>query len=446
MVQKIIDIIPPGKNEPTPVLQPKVEVRQISQIGEDRVVHKPIERKSFSAPAEEKEIKFSLPKAPQKRTSVLILSLLVLIIVGAGCYFSLSKADIYIWPETEIKNFEIKATVDKSVIDINVSDKLIPGRIFEADKIVLEEFSSTGKITKEVKAEGIIRVYNNYSSSPQILIINTRFMSVEGKLFRSLERITVPGATVEKGKVVTPGYVDAKVRADKAGPEYNIGASTFSIPGFVGTDKYTKFYGKSTESMTGGEAQEAPQVTSEDLEKAKISVTDQAIKECEDAIKSEITQGFILPDKSLKTSVVESFSLANLKAELEKFSYQVKAHSSALAFNKSDMDNFVKAFINQQIPQNKNINEESLEINYSVDEVDFDAGKIAISIQARAKIYSGVNENSLKEGLVGKNLAETKIFLENQPQTVKSEVKFWPFWVKRVPKDLDRVYLQLRFD
>ncbi|MFA4998730.1 MAG: hypothetical protein WC514_01800 [Candidatus Paceibacterota bacterium] len=443
MVQKIIDIIPPGKKEPTPVPQPSVEIKRVLSIGEERVIHRPVERKSFPV-AEEREIKFSSPRASRK--GILILVLLALVTVGAGCYFTLSKADIFIWPETEIKNLEIKATIDKSVSDIDVSNALIPGKIFEVEKTVLQEFPSTGKITKEVKAEGIIRVYNNYSSSQQILIANTRFMSVEGKLFRSVERITVPGGTIEKGKVVTPGYVDAKVRADKAGPEYNIDASTFSIPGFVGTDKYTKFYGKSTEPMKGGEARVVPQVTAEDLERAKTSVTDEALKECKEAIKSEILQDFILPDNSLKTDIVETFSLAAPKAELEKFSYQVKARSTALAFKKTDMDNFVKAYIIQQIDYDKKINEESLEVNYSVDTVDFNTGKITVSIQARAKIYSDIDKNSLKEGLVGKDLAETKIFLENQPQMVKSEVKFWPFWVKRVPNDLERVYLQLRFD
>ncbi len=445
MVQKIIDIIPPDKKEPATVPQPSVEIKRVMSIGEERVIHRPVEKKSFPAP-EEREIKFSSPRASRKGVSVLLLVLLVLITVGAGCYFTLSKADIFIWPETEIKNFEIKATISKAVSDVDVSDALIPGKVFEAEKTVLQEFPSTGKITKEVKAEGIIRVYNNYSSSPQILVATTRFISVEGKLFRSLERITVPGGTVEKGKVVTPGYVDVKVRADKAGPEYNIDASTFSIPGFVGTDKYTKFYGKSTEPMKGGESREALQVTSEDLEKAKASVTDEALKECEEAVKSEIPQDFILPDKSSKTDIIEIFSLAATKAELEKFSYQVKARSTALAFKKADMDNFVKAYILQQIDYDKKINEESLEINYSVGTVDFDTGKIAVSVQVRAKIYSDIDKNSLKQGLAGKDLAETKIFLENQPQMVKSEVKFWPFWVKKVPDDIERVYLQLRFD
>jgi len=444
MVQKIIDIIPPDKKGQVSVIQSNIEAEQPVHIEEEKRVHRSVEKKSFSTPIEEKKIKFSLPKIPHK--GILISTLLVLIIAGAGCYFSLSKADIYIWPETEVKSFKTKATIDKAVSNIDVSNNSIPGKIFEMERIVLGEFPSTGKVSKEVKAEGVIRVYNNYSASSQILIINTRFMSVEGKLFRSTERITIPGAVVENGKVVSPGYTDVKVRADKAGPEYDINASTFSIPGFVGTDKYTKFYGKSTEPMKGGESKEAIQVTSEDLEKAKAFVTEKAIKECEDAIKLEIPQDYILPDKSLKTEIVEVFSLATPKSEMEKFNYQAKAHSTALAFKKADIDNFIKAFIIQQIPQGKKINEESLDVNYSVETVNFDNGKISISIEASVKIYSSVDENSLKNGLIGKSLAETRISLENQPNTVKSEVKFWPFWVKSVPDNLEKVNLRLMFD
>jgi len=444
MVQKIIDIILPDKNEPVSVSQPSVKINQVASRKEEKVVHQPLEKKSFSGLIEKKEVKFSLPNIPHR--GVLISVLLVLIVFGAGCYFNLSKADIFIWPETEVKSFKTEAVIDKAVIDIDVSKGLIPGKIFEIERIVLGEFPSTGKVAKEVKSEGVIRVYNNYSVSPQILIVNTRFISVEGKLFRSLERIIIPGGVAENGKITSPGYIDVKVRADKAGPEYNINASTFSIPGFVGTDKYTKFYGKSTEAMKGGESKESFQVTSEDLEKAKTFVTEKVIKESEDAVKLEIPQDFILSEKSLKTDVIETFSLAVPKAELEKFNYQAKAHSTALVFKKTDIDNFIKAFIVQQITQDKKINEESLEVNYSIETVNFDKGNITVSIDAKVKIYSGIDENSLKKGLIGKSLSETKIFLENQPQTVKSEVSFWPFWVKKVPDDLSKVYLQLRFD
>ena len=81
------------------------------------------------------------------------------------------------------------------------------------------------------KSKGKITVYNEYGSSPQILIATTRFQSVEGLIFRTLKTISVPGARVENGKTIA-GAIDVEVIADKAGQVYNVAPGKFTIPAF----------------------------------------------------------------------------------------------------------------------------------------------------------------------------------------------------------------------
>ncbi|MDP1538634.1 MAG: hypothetical protein Q8M00_01240, partial [bacterium] len=198
----------------------------------------------------EKEIKtekeFSSDHPAQARTPFfkkgLIFSLVFLILLGVFCYFALSKAEIELWPETEISKLETKLTIDKEVKEPNILGKIIPAQVFQKEKTLVELFQSSGKILKEEKAEGTIRVYNTYSISPQVLIATTRFVSADGKLFRTPVMVTIPGGRYEGGKFI-PGEIDIKIIADQPGSEYNIGLSVFAIPGFAGTDRYTKFYG-----------------------------------------------------------------------------------------------------------------------------------------------------------------------------------------------------------
>jgi len=425
MPQKIFDILPPG-------YPPKVGPP--AAFGQEKP----------SQPSE----KISSPHFKGKKYWEMAGGILaILILAFLFCYFTLSKAEIEIWPETESLTFETKATIDSEGKNIDVSNKVIPGKTIVVEKTVSEEFPSSGKILKEKKAEGIIRVYNAYSTSSQALVSNTRFISAEGKLFRSLEKVTIPGGKYEGGKLV-PGELDVKVVADQSGPEYNITATTFSIPGFAGTAKYTKFYGKSSENMTGGLREKVPQVTQDDLYLAQKTLEERALKESDTALKEKISSDplLVLLKEAQASEILETFSLARPKEELEKFNFQVKAKSEALVFNTKDVENFIKDFILSQIPESKKLHQESLKTNYLPETINLKTGKIILSLKAEAKIYSDINQTDLKRNLGRKSLAEAKIFLENQPHVTKTQVRFWPFWVKKVPEDADKIEIKLRID
>jgi len=111
-----------------------------------------------------------------------------------------------------------------------------------------------------MKASGTIIVFNEYSSDSQLLIASTRFLSSNGKIFRTTKNIYVPGTKTENDEII-PGSIDVEVLADYWGDEYNIGSSDFTISGFKGTAKYTDFYGKSNTAMSGGSSE-----TKEDVE------------------------------------------------------------------------------------------------------------------------------------------------------------------------------------
>ncbi len=420
MAKKIFDILPPKEFE-------KKKVEEF-----------PLE-KEYRPRFKKPEFKIS------KKLSSSFFIPLALILIGIFCYFTLSKAEIEIWPESEVLTFETKLTIDKTAENVDFSNKVIPGKIFEAEKTITEEFLSSGIILKEKKAEGVIRVYNAYSTSSQVLIARTRFVSADGKLFRTPTKITIPGGHYEKGKLV-PGYLNVQVKADQPGPEYNIGPSTFSIPGFAGTARYTKFYGKSFQAMTGGFSEEVPQVTQEDLDQAQKILEEKALQNCQTALKEKISPELILLDDILDLKIIETFSLARPKEELEKFSFQVKASSTALVFKTEDAENFARDFILSQIPEDKQLYQESLKITYSLENANLELAKATISLQMEAKIYSDIDTENLKKGLSRKSLTEAKLFLEDQPQITRVLVKFWPFWVKKVPEDIEKIEIKLNLD
>ncbi|MDO8435861.1 MAG: hypothetical protein Q7S82_00545 [bacterium] len=408
---------------------------------------------------ESKNIHSSSPFATlgqmKKRTqlsSFFLLGFAFLFLTFAASYLTLSAAKIEIWPKGEVVNFDAKLTVDKNKDKADFSAKIIPGQIIEEKKTISDTFFASGKIKKENKAEGIIRVYNANSVSAQVLLANTRFVSASGKLFKTPSRVTIPGAWYDKGKLI-PGEVDVKVAADQPGLEYNIEPTTFSIPGFAGTEKYTKFYGKSFQQMSGGFSEEIIQITEADLRKAEDILTKKAKEEAEAALKNDLkkkegSEGINLESlaSGIQTEVGEKFTSGSIGAEMEKFEYKIGVKSSVLVFQKDDLVKFAKEFILSQIAQDKKINEDSLKINFTPDLNNASLSKINLALAISAKIYSDIDILFLKKVLQGKTQSETKAFLENQSGVVKVKVEFWPFWVKRAPEAEQKIKIKLNLD
>ena len=198
--------------------------------------------------------------------------------------------------------------------------------------------------------------------------------------------------------------------------------------------------------MTGGFSEEVPQVTQEDLDQAQKILEEKALQNCQAALKEKISPEFILLDDILDSKIIETFSLARPKEELEKFSFQVKAESQALVFKIEDAENFARDFILSQIPEDKQFYQESLKITYSLENINLELAKATLSLQMQSKIYSDVDAENLKKGLSRKSLTEAKLFLEDQPQIAQVLVKFWPFWVKKVPEDIEKIKIKLNLD
>jgi hypothetical protein len=410
----------------------------------------PKPKTSPSPPQKEEPLpSFEETKAPpikRKKTLKLLIGLLgLLIMVGIFFNFLLSRVEIVIWPETETLNFKEKVTVDSKIGQLDLAGKTIPGKIFEDQKSASQQFSASGKTLKKTKAKGIIRVYNNYSTSPQILVKGTRFISDTGKLFRSTERVTIPGGSYEKSKLV-PGYLDIEVEAAEAGPDYNIGPSTFSIPGFAGTPKYTAFYGKSFSPMEGGFLGEVSQILEKDLEEAKKVLTDRVKKESQEAIKNMASEDFVLLDEGISQEIIDASSLYPAGAEVEKFDFQVKIKSTAIGFKKSELENFVKEFIKLNAPADKRVQPESIKISYSPESINIKEGKINLNLDFSGKVFAEIDEISLKKSLAGKSLKEIQILLEEFPKIIKAQVKVFPFWLKKVPQQPEKIKIKLKID
>jgi len=369
--------------------------------------------------------------------------LLILLIISG--FFLFSKVEVEIWPEIEILNLEENLVIDLNVEIPVFDEKIIPGRLFSNEKSASKEFFASGKILKEEKATGVIRVYNAHSTSSRTLV-PSRFVSADGKLFWSIKKIVIPGARYEKGKLV-PGEIDVEVEAAEPGEDYNIGPSTFALPALAGSSLYTTIYGRSFSDMSGGFIGEASQISQEDIDRAEIALTEELKEQSREFFKTTVSEDFVLLNETISQEIMEASSSLETGTEAESFMFQVKIKSEGTGFKRSDLENFAKSRINLNMQEGTILQEESLEINYSFLEEKIDEdGKIVLSLEIKAKVYSDIDLDELKKALLGKSLKEARIFLENLPGVTKVELKSWPFLKSKIPEDMEEIEVRLMLD
>lgn len=131
----------------------------------------------------------------------------------------------------------------KFAIPINVANN----QMVRLKSQIRSSVSFTADCTTQ-RARGFITVYS-LLSFPQTMIASTRLTPPSGLIFRIDENIVIPPAKIVDGEIVA-GSVRVSMTADKVGSEYKIGPSTFSVPGFLGGDRYDKLYAKTFQSTT----------------------------------------------------------------------------------------------------------------------------------------------------------------------------------------------------
>lgn len=386
--------------------------------------------------------KKSLRNFPKK--SLIILGIISLILLGTIIYISTGSAKIDITPHKKILDFQLKVSAsDKfSVVDAELNK--IPGQLFNIEKSVNQTFLTTGEKEVAQKARGKITVFNEYGTTPQVLIATTRFQTPSGLVFRTLKGITVPGIKVENSKII-PGSIVVEVIADKPGQLYNIPTSKLSIPAFNergDAGRYQKIYGQSDESMTGGIIGKAKVVTDTDFDTAKKTLSDQVTKDTEESLKTQTSGLKVINFYSIKLKEPES--TAKIDEAADSFIMTVNSSIKTVAFKEDDLKNLTKQFVDKT--QNLTVIPENLAINY--DNIIFDEtnNTLSFTLNIKGTGYAKIDTDKITTDLSGKNEMEIRDYFKGASNIESVKVVLSPFWVKRVPQEKERIKLGIEYE
>ncbi|MEK7140279.1 MAG: hypothetical protein AAB815_00680 [Patescibacteria group bacterium] len=335
-----------------------------------------------------------------------------------------------------------KVNLDPRIKDLTLNKNFLATKDSVTDNLPFDLIAMSGEesITlkggaeQEIKksAEGVVILYNTFSSVSQNLDINTRLEGSNGKIYKTKTKVTVPGMT-EGSK---PGSVEVAVYAAEAGEVYNSGPLDFTILGFKGTPKYLKFYARSKGEITGGLSGKFPMVADAEKETAlsqlKENLKAKLVKKATDTIPS----GFVLfPNAVFLNIDNESTGLAStdglvpfsVKGTLYGFLFEEKKLTQKIVENAvpeyddsevyiSNLRNLVFTLADQDAIAFKDIK------------------NITFNLSGNLKVIWKLDEEKIMADMLGKRKKDFTQILSMYPNIVSADVSFHPFWKRSFPQ------------
>ncbi len=360
-----------------------------------------------------------------------------LVALGITVAISISGATVTV----TLKSAPVQVAITGTAITATTTtDAYMPyePRVVEAVETLSLEPEGSKRV--ERKAAGTIIVYNNFSSATQRLIKNTRFETQNGLVFRIPESIIVPGKTVTGGKAL-PGSIETDVFSDRAGVEYNISLSDFTVPGFKSSaERYAGFYARSKTAMTGGFVGVAPFVSPEKVAASRATLR----KTLEAKLVSNAAEK-VPVDSTMLTGgyVFKTASEPEQETADKKVSVTERGTLTAFVFKRDTLASFIARraltrYDNAPVTF-KTLEELSFEFLNKADFGKNTDGRVLFGLRGSGTIVWKLDEDKLKQDLAGKLKSETVSVLVSYPAIERSQVVIRPFWNKAFPDNIKKI-------
>ncbi len=378
------------------------------------------------------------PNKKNSSFSMWIIAFFAIIFLFFAVSFVFSSVKININPKTSSFSVNKNITAFKNASNENLSFELMS--LSDTVSVSLE-----GKEEQEVliEARGEVVIYNNFSTSSQPLLIDTRLEATNGKIYKTTERVVVPG--MKDGK---PGSVKVGIYATEAGEEYNSAPLDFKILGFKGTSKYDKIYARSVGDIAGGMKGKVLQVSEEEKTQSVQNLRNDLEKSLFKKATDNIPSGFVL----FKDSVYLDIEKEEYKIEGNKMVVTLRGFVSGVVFNEKRITDSIlentdfqgeEVFISNLRDLKFNFNPS---LDWSLFKSDLNTlSKISFDISGEGNIVYLLDEKAFISDLKGKKKKDFSNILLNYNSINSANVSFKPMWKNNFPDKTKDIKLIINY-
>ncbi len=393
-----------------------------------------VHKRRAAVHARDYEVETPRRRSRRPRHYWLIAVVVVLVCVAAGFLLSVifAGATVTIHPRTQ--TVTLPSTLQAQV---NAPVGVLAYQKISVTRSASQSVPATGTAHVSRAASGLVTITNTYSAAVQRLIANTRFAAADGKIYRIHDSVIVPGMTAGK-----PGTVTATIYADSPGPTYNrTDVTTFTIPGFKGDPRYTKFTAQSTGAISGGFIGDEPAVAPADLSAAKQALQKSVEADVRSAATSQIPAGYVALPGTLQISFAD---ITQTKGENNTANLTQAATATGDIVRQSDLAAAIAHKTVQDYHGESVLFGAGSNMTVGVASSTLQSDTLTINLTGSATLVWQFDQNAIAQALVGKNKSEFETVIKSfQPAVAKADASIRPFWQGKFPDTVDKIKIKV---
>lgn len=321
----------------------------------------------------------------------------------------------------------------------NAKSNVIKSIKKEIAKEVSVEFSATGKKNVGEKATGVV-VFKNVSPDSVTIAAGT-VLKNSGLSYTLNSSVTVPGGSYQRNcpGYICPGSASGVITASEGGAQYNAATGSMSIS----VDDISASLRSAT---SGGTDKTATVVTASDIEAAKNKLSEKKIE----GLKEQLIASFGNSVKTITESYAENRSDPSSSVAVDgeatgAVTLKSTITANMLAVDKNELKNFIESKLKDEISGKKaqRIYDNGVE-KAAFSQFANARNAQTVRLTANGKVGPDIKEDSVKDQAKGKSYGEVQSAIESINGVEDVDVKFSPFWVKSVPKDINKINVEFK--
>ncbi|HMA78523.1 MAG TPA: hypothetical protein VKP88_05345, partial [Candidatus Paceibacterota bacterium] len=297
---------------------------------------------------------------------------------------------------------------------------------------------ATGQQQVTEQASGVLTIYKS-TPSPQRLITNTRFEGPDGRIFRLVDSVVVPGAVDGQA-----GSIQAEAFASEPGEEYNLAAGTrFTVPGLENDEAlFNAIYAENEAPFTGGFDGQQFVIDEDELATAQQGLREELRNALLDQLPNEKPAGFITYEGA---SAFTYESLPAIEYGDDLATIKEKAVLHVPLFAESELAAFlataaVPGYEDEPVRLD---NPEALTFSY-VNATTSNSNlanldQILFELEGRPTIVWTYDEGKLATQILGANRTALSQILQAYPGIERAQAEIRPFWQRSFPTDINQI-------
>ena len=370
----------------------------------------------------------TVPEPPVRVYRIIALTFLAvtIILLGVVVFTMLKKTEITIVASEDTKTVNV---IVSAAAQTN-GDKSIAALVTSTQYYWSERYAPTATRDVDGTSKGTVTIYNK-TNETQPLVATTRLLTADGKLYRLTNRTVVPAN----------GQTTAEVYADQSGAAFDIGPSTFTIPG-LSTEKQKVIYADSSASFAGGSGKIGI-VSESDYKTAQSDYTEKAKQAYLNLVNTS------LPGYDTKIASVTQPNATSSKAigdEASEFIISGTSTITLVAYNAADMQNILKNEVEKNVDTSS---EKVLSIGASpkvtVASTDLTNSSAQLQVASEAVVTLDANAPLLnKENFLNKQKSEIERYIVALPHVSNMTIDFTPSWITKAPSVADKLKIVVK--